>query len=135
MKTAKVMAVAALGAVSVIAVPAIGEAQSLEMLDRLEPGSWALRERGANSSEERVCIGSGQDLVQLRHPGLACKQVVVLDRPNEVTVQYTCPGNGYGRTSIRRETNGLVQIDTQGIRNGLPFAFAAEGRRVGTCSR
>jgi hypothetical protein len=42
-------------------------------------------------------------------------------------------GQGYGRTQIRRETDGLVQIDSQGIVNGLPFAFSAEGRRTGDC--
>jgi hypothetical protein len=49
-------------------------------------------------------------------------------------VQYTCRGRGYGRTHIRRETSRLVQIDTQGIADGRPFAFAAEARRVGDCT-
>ncbi len=118
-----------------IAVPAVGQGGRLGMLESLDPGSWALRERGVGKREERICIRSGRDLIQLRHPGLACEHVVVVDRPNEVTVQYTCPGRGYGRTSIRRETDGLIQIDTQGIRNEQPFAFAAEGRRVGACAR
>lgn len=80
-----------------------------------------------------ICLDNGRKLIQLRHPDLACNSVVVEDKPNEVTVQYTCRGQGYGRTRVRRETNSLVQIDSQGIVNGRPFAFAAEGRRVGTC--
>ncbi|MCJ2184858.1 hypothetical protein MTR62_19500 [Novosphingobium sp. 1949] len=117
------------------AIPAVGREATLAMLSELEPGHWALRPRGSARDEERVCIGSGRDFVQLRHPGIACRQVVVADRPSEVTVQYTCPGQGYGRTTIRRETDGLIQIDTQGIHGGLPFAFSAEGRRLGPCTR
>jgi hypothetical protein len=60
--------------------------------------------------------------------------VVIEDRPDVVTVQYTCRGRGYGRTTIRRENAQLVQIDTQGIAEGLPFEFSAEARRVGACS-
>jgi len=65
---------------------------------------------------------------------VSCDRLVVEDGPSEVTVQYTCRGQGYGRTSIRRETSRLVQIQSQGIRNGLPFEFSAEARRVGDCS-
>lgn len=80
-----------------------------------------------------ICLDSGRKLIQLRHPDLSCNSVIVEDAPNEVTVQYTCHGQGYGRTHVRRETNSLIQIDTQGIVDGRPFAFAAEGRRIGTC--
>ena len=52
---------------------------------------------------------------------------------SDVTVQYTCPGRGFGRTHIRRETRRLVQIDTQGVAEGLPFSASIEGRRVGDC--
>ncbi|WP_240339265.1 hypothetical protein [Novosphingobium sp. BW1] len=134
-KFARTFLFAGLCGFGLMAGPALGEGETLAMLDRLDPGNWMLRMRGSGGGEERICIGSGRDLVQLRHSDLDCEQVVVLDRPSEVTVQYTCPGNGYGRTTIRRETDGLIQIDSQGIRNGLPFAFAAEGRRLGTCPR
>lgn len=108
----------------------------LAMLDGLERGSWELKYRDdQDAGTDRVCLSSGRELVQLRHARLKCRTIVVDDTPNAVTVQYSCPGNGYGRTHIRRESNQLVQIDTQGIENGLPFAYAAEARRVGACSR
>ena len=71
--------------------------------------------------------------MQLRHAGSACSRFVVEDAADKVTVQYTCKGNGYGRTSIRRETSTLVQIESQGIQGGLPFQFKAEARRTGAC--
>ncbi len=116
------------------ALPAQGEKPELAMLDRLDTGLWELRARGSGAPGQRLCIHNGRELIQLRHPGIACKQVVVADTPSEVTVQYMCAGKGYGRTHIRRETDNLVQIDSQGIREGQPFSFASEGRRVGPCT-
>gem|GEM_PF-177942 len=121
------------GAALMLGTEATGQKRSLETLDQLEPGSWELREHGTGGSAGDICIRSGRQLIQLRHPGLNCKSVTVEDSPTEVVVQYMCAGQGYGRTRIRRETNALVQIDSQGIANGQPFAYAGEGRRAGAC--
>ena len=51
-----------------------------------------------------------------------------------MTVNYTCPGIGRGRTTIRVETPRLVQIDSQGLDRGAPFALRAEARRIGPCA-
>jgi hypothetical protein len=82
---------------------------------------------------ERICLHGPDTLIQLRHPDQLCEKVVIEDSATDVTVQYTCRGRGYGRTHIRRESGRLLQIETQGIVGGLPFDFAAEGRRVGDC--
>ena len=55
------------------------------------------------------------------------------DGADEVTVHYTCGKQGHGRTTVRKETPRLVQVDTQGIRNGQPFSFAYEARKGGGC--
>lgn len=116
------------------AAPATGAGPTLVMLDQLDPGRWELRIREPGTPSEKLCIASGRRLIQLRHPDSTCERFVVQDAPNEVIVQYTCRGRGYGRTHIRRETARLVQIDSQGILDGLPFEFSAEGRRVADCS-
>lgn len=116
-----------------IAVPANGQRAELGMLEHLDTGAWELRERGG--VVQNLCLENGRKLIQLRHPGPPCPGVVVDDKADEVTVQYTCKGRGYGRTHIRRESNGLVQIDSQGIVNGLPFSFSAEARKTGACGK
>ena len=113
--------------------PAAAQAPELAMLDKLDRGQWELRFRDGSTSR-RLCVNSGRELIQLRHPGSRCSRYVVEDGANEVTVQYTCKGNGYGRTSIRRETGALAQIESQGIADGLPFQFSAEARRIGRCT-
>jgi len=127
-----VLALALAGAAA-IAVPAPGQRSALAMLDQIEPGRWDIRLRDGSRRSYPMCIDHGRKLIQLRHEALACDRLVVNDQPGEVTVQYTCRGRGYGRTTIRRETGRLIQIESQGIADGLPFDFAAEARRIGDC--
>jgi hypothetical protein len=123
-----------LAALATLAVPAHGQKPPLAMLDDLERGGWELRERGGDGSVRPICLDNARRLIQLRHPGVPCSSVIVEDGATQVTVQYSCRGQGYGRTQIRRETNRLIQIDSQGIVNGLPFSYSAEGRRTGACA-
>jgi hypothetical protein len=116
------------------AAGAQGGGPALAMLDRLESGRWEIRLREPGNPSERICVANGRRLIQLRHPDAACERFVIQDAANDVVVQYTCRGKGYGRTHIRRETGRLVQIDSQGIAEGLPFEFSAEARRVGDCA-
>ena len=115
-----------------VGLPLAAQSAELAMLGSLTKGSWTVRNRD-DGSQQQICVRTGRELIQLRHKQPGCSQFVVDDKPNEVVVQYTCRGNGYGRTSIRRESNGLVQIDSQGIADGAPFQWSAEARRVGVC--
>lgn len=114
-------------------VPAPAEAPSLAMLDGLEKGNWELRQRGNSALVRSFCLGDARTFIQLQHPRAGCSRYVIADGAKEVTVHYTCPGAGHGRTTVRQETNRLVQIDTQGIAGGAPFSFAYEARRTGGC--
>lgn len=116
----------------VIAIPLAGQAAELDMLDSLTKGAWSLRDRD-DGSEQRICVRDGRELIQIRHKQLGCSRFVVRDDANEVVVQYTCRGNGYGRTSIRREGSGLVQVESQGIIDGAPFSISGEARHSGAC--
>jgi hypothetical protein len=133
MKIRMRFAVAVAGLLAAFSAPATGQRPALAMLNELDAGRWELRVRD-DGSVERLCLPDVKRLIQLRHPADACDRLIVTDAASEVTVQYTCRGRGYGRTHIRRETSRLMQIDTQGIADGLPFAFAAEARRVGDCA-
>ena len=123
--------IAAFALAAATAVPA--QAPSLAMLDGLEKGSWQLRERGSDTLLQTVCVGDARRMIQIQHPRANCSRYIIEDTPKSVTVHYTCPGAGHGRTSIRSETNRLVQIDTQGIADGKPFSQAIEARRAGSC--
>ena len=127
------------GGGSVVAIALVGpaltaERPSLAMLDQLQPGQWEVRDRDPSGGRSRLCIANGRRLIQIRHMHEACRSFTVEDTADAVTVHYTCPGNGYGQTSVRFESAQLVQLETQGIAQGLPFNVRAEVRRVGACT-
>ena len=120
------------GLIGLAAMPGLAQGNGLAMLGTITKGEWTIKFRDG-SPDRKICVRSGQELIQLRHRESGCNRFVVEDAPTKVTVQYTCAGNGYGRTSIRRETPGLVQLESQGIEGGLPFQLVAEARRTGPC--
>lgn len=117
---------------AVMAVPLAAQPERLSMLSGLATGEWTIKFRDG-SPDRKICVKTGKELIQIQHDQRDCNRFVIDDEAVKVTVQYTCPGNGYGRTNIRRETNELVQITSQGIDSGTHFRFAAEARRTGSC--
>ena len=130
MRKLALMGLAALAGLAT--VPAWSQGDTLAMIGKLEPGLWQIHDRDSGEIS-RLCVKNGGQLLQLRHLGSDCKRIVIEDAANTVTVQYSCHGSGFGRTSIRKETDRLVQIESQGIVNGRPFQFSAEARRIGRC--
>ena len=114
------------GPVFALAVP------KLEALARLEPGRWQLRDSEGVPARS-ICLADPAAFVQLEHEGVACGSEVLASEAAAATVEYTCPGRGFGRTDIRVETPRLARIDTQGLVDGRPFAYRVEARKVGAC--
>ena len=127
---------AAAGLTIVIAGP--GHSQqgngARSMLSRLETGQWELRGGSGNARIGAICLGNPILLTQPRHGAAPCTRDVVAADADSMTVNYSCPGQGRGRTTLRFETPRLVQIDSQGLDHGMPFALRAEARRVGPCA-
>ena len=124
-------------AIAVAAFPGpatTAERPALAMLDQLQPGQWEVRDRDLTRNRSRLCLENGRRLIQIRHMRETCRSFTVQDAAATVTVHYTCPGNGYGQTTVRYENAQLVQLETQGIAQGLPFNVRAEVRRVGVCT-
>lgn len=111
------------------------KSESLLVPSQLEKGRWTLTARNSASPVRRLCLGDSQQLVQVEHGHKACAQYIIENTPNVLTVHYSCEGAGNGRTTIRRETNRLVQIDTQGVHKGRLFDDHYEARRTGACTR
>lgn len=105
----------------------------LSLLDSLERGSWQLRATSGVTPVSKICLSDPQRLTALQHNGAACEQYVVRSSANSVTVSYSCKGQGLGLTTIRKESNRIIHIQSQGIRNNAPFSFAIEGRKIGPC--
>jgi len=115
-----------------VTLPLVAQAPELAMLGGLDRGGWELRLR-SDGGTMPLCVRTGREFIQLRHRQPACERFIVQDDAETVTVQYTCRGNGYGRTTIRRENPSLVQIRSQGIQGGMPFSIEGEARKTGSC--
>lgn len=125
-----------LAAVAVVAAAgAVSAAQQggVPLLDSLEQGLWQLRPQSGAAPVSRICLGDVERLTRLQHGSAACEQYVVRSSPNSVTISYSCKGEGQGLTTIRKESNRIIHIQSQGIRNNAPFSFAVEGRKIGPC--
>ncbi len=121
-----------LAATMLTVAPGVAWATRSTMLDSLSPGMWTVRDRHTGA-QDRICVRTGREFIQLGHRQARCSRFLIRNLPNEVVVQYTCEGEDYGRTTIRQESSALVQIASQGIRNGRPFTFNGEARRSGRC--
>ena len=99
-------------------------------LSGVEPGQWQLR---SADGERKLCLTNPSALLQLMHGAAQCDHFVMEQTPRSVTVRYSCPGHGHGRTTVGVETGKLVHVDTQGVLNGAPFSEDYEGRRIGAC--
>lgn len=112
---------------------AVNPSADLALLDSLERGLWQLRPIGGGTPTTKICLGKPEILTQIQHSGLVCEQYVVRSNANSVTVSYTCEGHGQGLTTIRKESNRIIHIQSQGIRNNAPFSVSVEGRKIGAC--
>ena len=101
-------------------------------LAQVERGQWQLRAPGGEALGT-VCLGDPLLLAQPQHGPQPCTREILSTDTHSVTVNYTCPGMGRGRTQLRVETPRLVQIDSQGLHYGAPFALRAQARRTGPC--
>lgn len=104
----------------------------LSALAMLQPGLWQLKTEGEPS--RNACVADPSALIQLRHRANACGRLVIANERSTATIHYSCPGAGWGRTTIKAETPRLARIDTQGIAGNEPFAFTVEARRLGPCA-
>ena len=86
----------------------------------LAKGEWTIKHRDG-SPGRKICVRSGQELIQIKPTARqdATSLVVETACPG-VTVQYTCPGNGYRTHQHSRENR-----DTRADGNaGHPFRIA-----------
>jgi hypothetical protein len=122
-------------ALAVVAVPVLALAAhpAADALAKLERGRWLVRSASQASLERAVCLGDPALLFQIEHGATGCTQQLVQGDGRGGTVEYVCPGRGFGRTSIRIETPTTAMIETQGFVDGRPFAYRATARKLSDC--
>jgi len=110
------------------------QSQDKSLLSSLKSGLWKFRDRArGNELVDAICVGDVKRIVQIKNKDDICTHKMLRSSNNTVTYKYICNGKGNGTTTIRKETNGLVQIESQGITDGQLFNFKLEARHSGSC--
>lgn len=112
--------------------PATAQSPDMILLSGLQKGEWTLKQRGSENSK-KVCLGNPEVLLQIQHSRAACSRYVIQDTPKSLRVSYKCGSADHGVTTIKGESSGLIQVQTQGIKDNAPFSLNFEGRRTGAC--
>lgn len=109
-------------------------AQQSSALSAAVPGLWELTGIPGARRPVHQCVANLSALAEYEHRAGSCAAAKTLTDSGKVAVlYYTCPGSDFGRTSIKVVTPRDLKVDTQGISDGLPFAYAFEARRLGEC--
>ena len=107
------------------------QAESLAALRAVERGQWQLK--AATGRTRKLCLTKPAALLQLQHGTVQCQHFVMENTPRSATIRYTCAGHGHGRTTLTVETGKLLNLETQGVVDGAPFAEQYEARLLGAC--
>jgi len=102
-------------------------------LSGLQAGLWEFKSKDDAAGNRSLCLSDPGAILQLRHFGQSCTRFLITNDARTTTIHYSCPKIGHGQTTVRVETPRLVQVQSQGMDKRSPFAFEAEGRRVGQC--
>ena len=111
-------------------LPLLAAADRPEMLRRTSGGLWEI---SGNGGDRRLCVANPVVLAQYEHRGKPCTRVVIRDTDALTEIHYTCPGGGFGRSTMTLVTPRSLRIETQGISNQAPFHYVLQARRVGDC--
>lgn len=108
------------------------QAPQFAALSLIERGMWTLREAGGGAPRS-MCVADVVMLFQVQTPAPNCTRLVIENEPRTATVNYSCRGAGYGRTTISVETPRLIRISSRGMNGGAPFDVDYEARKTGAC--
>ena len=123
-----------LAAAALAAAPAYAfVSMRVAALSKIERGRWHVRELDSAVAPATICLGDPAQVLRFAHRNASCQADVFEDGASGATIQYSCPGRGFGHTHVRVETPRAMMIDTQGLSNGRPFSYRLEARRVGAC--
>jgi hypothetical protein len=126
--TARLAAVCAAGVGLLVAL--IGAALP-SVMSGVEGGLWEI-DRGPGQTV-RVCAPNPAMLAQYEHRNRTCNRTVIRDSGDSATFSYTCPGAGFGQSTISVLTPRSLRVETQGISGNAPFNYVFQARRVGNC--
>ncbi len=103
------------------------------LLSQVQGGLWEVSGAPASKQPVRFCLADVATLARFEHRDKNCAARVLKTTANLASIDYNCRFAGFGHSQIEMLTPRSLRIDTQGISNGLPFAYVLQARRIGDC--
>lgn len=94
-------------------------------------GLWEVSR--ADGTRRNVCLPDPVVLAQFEHLRVSCARDLIRDQERHAEIHYSCPGGGFGQSSVDLITPRALRIETQGISANAPFHYVLQARRVGDC--
>ncbi len=120
-------------AVALTIAAAASAADKPKVLADAAPGLWELSGVPGAKAPVRECLAKIGALATYEHRTRNCAATPLSDDGKVAVINYNCGDGDFGRTSIKVVTPRNLKVDTQGISDGLPFAYTIQARRVGEC--
>jgi hypothetical protein len=130
MEWGRLGALAGVGAVALIALTA---AQRPTALANAPAGQWEIKGVPGAKAPALQCLSDVLALAQFEHRGKSCTHRIITNAASSTVIEYSCGGDGFGRTKINVITPRNLRIETQGISDNMPFNYLLQARRVGDC--
>lgn len=111
----------------------LGAAGAPIVLSQVQGGLWELSGAPGAKAPVRVCVADVAALARFEHRGRNCQSRILKSSGSSTEIDYNCGFGGFGHSEVAMITPRSLRIDTQGISEGLPFAYVLQARRVGDC--
>ncbi len=103
------------------------------LLSAIEAGLWEVSYPARKIAPKRFCVADVSLLAQVEHIGRQCTRMTVSEDADSALMRYTCTRGGFGSSDMQVVTPRSLRIQTQGIKDGLPFHDTLHARRIGSC--
>jgi hypothetical protein len=103
------------------------------LLSQVQGGLWEVTGAPGTKQPVRICLADVASLARFEHRGKDCSAKILKTAASSTWIDYDCRVAGFGHSQIEILTPRSLRIDTQGISNGLPFAYVLQARRIGDC--
>jgi hypothetical protein len=118
---------------AVTAALMLAAAEGPAFLTQIQGGLWEISGAPTAKTPVRLCVANVAALARFEHRGRNCAGKIVKSSGSSTVIDYNCGFAGFGHSQIEMLTPRSLRIDTQGISEGLPFAYVLQARRIGDC--
>src|SRR5689334_16324764 len=95
-------------------------------LTQVQGGLWEISGAPTSKAPIRMCVADVASLARFEHRGRNCTAKILKSSGSSTVIDYNCGFAGFGHSQVDMLTPRSLRIDTQGVSEGLPFAYVLQ---------